>query len=130
MPTASDGLLSTMADRTLPIWSKAGDRPDAKAVANLLRFDNGEVATASRLPESKVRLTGRIPPALKKHLVEWAVLLELVAGFFAGDEKKTAVWFNTPNNQLGGLEPRQYILFGRARKLREIILQALSENEP
>jgi hypothetical protein len=84
MTTVSDGLLATMSGNVLPFWSEAGDLGDAGAVADLLGFDQGEIATASRLPKSQVRLQGRISPALMAHLLKWAVLLELVARLGVG----------------------------------------------
>jgi hypothetical protein len=39
------------------------------------------------------------------------------------------LWFKTPNPLLGDIAPRDMIRIGRFKKLRQFILQALSENE-
>ena len=66
--------------------------------------------------------------AAQDRIQEWAVALNLVAQFFR-DEQKTVLWFKTPNPLLGDIAPRDMIRIGRFKKLRQFILQALSENE-
>ncbi|MCH8075172.1 MAG: hypothetical protein IIC64_05065 [SAR324 cluster bacterium] len=124
----SDGLFTTVVERTLPFWGSTGDVSDPGKVVEMLDFTDKEIAIASRIQQNQVKLRGKIPDELIKHIKAWAFLLERVAQFFGGDQEKTVRWFKTPNYQLGGVEPRNFILFGRARKLMEIVDYAVSEN--
>ena len=106
-----------------------GGVTDYQRVVELLDFRKKDVARASKLPVESVRYD---PPRMPKELVdrinEWAIALNMVAQFFR-DERKTVLWFKTPNPLLGDVTPRDMIRIGRARKLLKFISNALSENE-
>jgi len=52
----------------------------------------------------------------------------LVAEFFDGDPRKTALWFRTPNPLLGDVSPRNMIRYGRYMRLHRFVLQAREDN--
>jgi len=102
---------------------------DYEKVVDLLDFRKKDVARASNVALHSVRYDPpKMPRELQDRIQEWAVALNLVAQFF-GDEQKTVLWFKTPNPLLGDIAPRDMIRIGRFKKLRQFILQALSENE-
>ena len=102
---------------------------DYQRVVDLLDFKKKDVARASNVALHSVRYDPpKMPKELEDRIGEWAVALNLVAQFFR-DEVKTVLWFKTPNPLLGDIAPRDMIKIGRFKKLRQFILQALSENE-
>jgi len=102
---------------------------DYEKVVDLLDFRKKDVARASNVALHSVRYDHpKMPKELQDRIQEWAVALNLVAQFFR-DEQKTVLWFKTPNPLLGDIAPRDMIKIGRFKKLRQFILQALSENE-
>ena len=104
-------------------------RTDYERVVDLLDFRKKDVARASNVALHSVRYDPpKMPKELQDRIQEWAVALNLVAQFFR-DEQKTVLWFKTPNPLLGDISPRDMIRIGRFKKLRQFILQALSENE-
>jgi uncharacterized protein (DUF2384 family) len=103
--------------------------PDYQRVVELLEFRKKDVARASDVALHSVRYDPpKMPRELEDRMQEWAIALNLVAQFFR-DEQKTVLWFKTPNPLLGDIAPRDMIKIGRFKKLRQFILQALSENE-
>lgn len=48
-------------------------------------------------------------------------LLSKVRDHMKGDEEKTILWFTTSNPLLGGVQPIEMILRGRAEKLEKFI---------
>jgi hypothetical protein len=102
---------------------------DYQKVVKLLDFRKKDVARASNLAVDSVRYDPRkMPKELELRLQEWAVALGLVAQFFR-DEKKTVLWFKTPNPLLGDVSPREMIRVGKFKKLLSFIQNALAENE-
>ncbi len=102
---------------------------DYEKVVDLLDFRKKDVARASNVALHSVRYDPpKMPRELRDRIQEWAIILNLVAQFFR-DEQKTVLWFKTPNPLLGDIAPRDMIRIGRFKKLRQFILQALSENE-
>ena len=102
---------------------------DYEKVVDLLDFRKKDVARASNVALHSVRYDPpKMPRELQDRIQEWAVALNLVAQFFR-DEQKTVLWFKTPNPLLGDIAPRDMIRIGGFKKLRQFILQALSENE-
>jgi hypothetical protein len=102
---------------------------DYEKVVDLLDFRKKDVARATNVALHSVRYDPpKMPKELQNRIQEWAVALNLVAQFFR-DEQKTVLWFKTPNPLLGDIAPRDMIKIGRFKKLRQFILQALSENE-
>jgi len=111
----------------LSLFSSGGT--DYERVVDLLDFRKKDVARASNVALHSVRYDPpKMPRELQDRIQEWAVALNLVAQFFR-DEQKTVLWFKTPNPLLGDIAPRDMIRIGRFKKLRQFILQALSENE-
>lgn len=102
---------------------------DYEKVVDLLDFKKKDVARASNVSLQSVRYDPpKMPKELQERIREWGVALNLVAQFFR-DEQKTILWFKTPNPLLGDIAPRDMIKIGRFKKLRQFILQALSDNE-
>lgn len=102
---------------------------DYEKVVDLLDFKKKDVARASNVALQSVRYDPpKMPKELQERIQEWGVALNLVAQFF-GDEQKTTLWFKTPNPLLGDIAPRDMIKIGRFKKLRQFILQALSDSE-
>lgn len=102
---------------------------DYQKVVKLLDLRKKDVARASNVSVQSVRYDPpRMPKELQERLFEWAIALNLVAQFFK-DERKTLLWFKTPNPLLGDMTPRDMIKVGRFRKLRRFIQNALAENE-
>ena len=103
---------------------------DYQRVVELLGFKKRDVARASSIAVESVRYDPpRMPKELENRISEWAIVLNMVAQFFR-DERKTILWFMTPNPLLGDMTPRDMIRIGRFKKLHKFIFNALSENEP
>ena len=112
------------------IWDKSSNDVNGPEVLKMLNLTRAEAADAAGIPKRSVKSGSPFPPELQQRARQWATMLELVAGFFQGDVGKTVLWFKTENPLLGGFTPREMIQFGRAKKLREIIEDALSRNLP
>ncbi len=122
------GLFSNVAERDF-LDLMDGGAPRCRKVAQFLRFNDKDVARATGVSASSIRLaTARIPPEVVERILEWAQALNLVAQFFRGDAEKTALWFAIPNPLLGDVTPRDMIKLGRFSRLREFIREALAEN--
>jgi hypothetical protein len=97
-------------------------------VVKLLKYKKQDVAAATNVSLNSIRYEEeRIPAELRERLTEWAIALNLVAGFF-NDLDKTILWFSTPNPLLGNISPRDMIRIGRSKKLLNFIQTALNEN--
>ncbi len=105
-----------------------GTEPNYKNVVNFTHFKKEEISRATGVPTHSIRYDDKMPPGLKDRFVEWANLLNLVAGFFKGDAQKTALWFTIQNPLLGNFSPRDMIRFGRYKKLMAFVLNSLEEN--
>ena len=105
------------------------DKPIYNRIIDFLEFKKEDISKATEIPLSSVRYDNKIPKELHERIKEWAILLNLVAGYFKGDAKKTALWFTTPNPLLGNITPRDMIRFGRYKKLFKFIFNALAENK-
>lgn len=128
MKVESMGLFSNVAERDYLDLIDSG-APRCRKVAEFLHFDDGDVARATGVPRTSIRLaSAKVPPEVTERILEWAQALNLVAQFFRGDVDKTALWFAVPNPLLGGVTPRDMIRLGRFSRLREFILDALAEN--
>lgn len=106
---------------------KENGRPDGAKIVHLLEYKQKDVSSATNLPKEQIHFDNRMPKELEDRLKEWAIALNLVAVFF-NDNDKTIRWFDIPNPLLGGLTPKQIIKIGRFKKLRDVILTALEEN--
>lgn len=126
MTTEAAKLFSTVPQDYLGLFE--GGVPRAKAVHDFLGFKAKDMAEAAGVPVGSVRFDAKMPAELEERVREWAVLINLVAGFFGGDRDKTLLWFTVPNPLLGGVNPRQMIRLGRFSKLFRIVNQALMDN--
>lgn len=102
----------------------------AKKVTEFLELDRYQVAKAMGLDKTQVRFDDQIRKDLKKRLEEIAIICELMAGYFHGDARKTALWFQVANPALGGISPRDMIRYGRYKKLALFIRNALAGIHP
>ncbi|HTY51455.1 MAG TPA: nucleotidyltransferase domain-containing protein [Steroidobacteraceae bacterium] len=110
----------------LGFW--AGRALDARKVADFLGLDKPAIARLAAVAPASVRFDHKIPKEVAERLSEVANLCELVVQYFGGNAQKTALWFKTPNPQLGGISPRDMIGFGRCERLRRFITEALDLN--
>ncbi len=97
-----------------------------KNVVDFLDFSRDDISKATGIPKKSVRYDEDMPKELSRRLQEIAVICELVAGYFDGDVKKTALWFQLRNPALGGVSPRDMIRFGRFQKLEKFVRNALA----
>ena len=107
---------------------KDDDAP--KKVVDFLKFSTTDVAKATGLPKASIRYDKRMSPELVLRLQEIGIICELVAEYFKGDLKKTALWFQIKNPALGNISPRDMILYGRYQKLEKFIQNAFAGNFP
>ena len=105
-----------------------GSNIRGEEVVKLLKYKKREVSQASGVRLNSIRYDAKMPQKLEERLREWAIAINLVAGFFK-DADKTILWFYTPNPLLGEQTPRDMIRIGRSKKLIKFIRNALSENK-
>jgi hypothetical protein len=127
MPLAQQALFDTVS-RTDPLefWSNNGC--DFRKVSDFLDFDNNELSKLDGISKKSVRLDERIPADLQDRLEQIANIITLVAEYFHGDPRKTALWFKTPNPLLGEISPRDMIRYGRYKRLMKFISAARQAN--
>lgn len=97
-----------------------------KNVVHFLELTQNDVSKAIGIPKKSIRYDEDIPKELARRLQEIAVICELIAGYFNGDAKKAALWFQIKNPALGGISPRDMIRFGRYQKLEKFVRNALA----
>lgn len=102
---------------------------DYKEITNFVGFDKNELSKLAGISKKSVRTDRNIPNALRDRLQEIAIICTLVAEYFEGDAKKTAIWFNTPNPSLGDISPKAMVRLGRSNKLIKFIAQARRSHE-
>lgn len=129
MPPASAVQLfdNVVGDDVLNLFEHGN--PRAEKVIDLLKYKKADVAAATDIPVSSIRYDTRMPEELRARMVEWAIVINLVAAFFE-DETKTILWLQTRNPLLGGMSPRDMIRAGRFKKLEKFVQTALAENAP
>ncbi len=128
MTTAAPSLFKTTPKDHLG-FGLYKDRPNYSDVVHFLEFEKRDVSQATGVPIHSVRYDDKIKSELADRIKEWAILLNLVAEFFQGDGRKTALWFSVSNPLLGNIKPRDMIRFGRFKKLYTFIWNALEENK-
>ena len=126
MASTTSMLFNTIPDDMLGFW--ANQTLQAREVAEFLDFQKADVAKFSNVSVKSVRYDEKIPKEVVEHLEQIAIICGLVAEFFAGDARKTALWFRTKNPLLGNLSPRDMIRYGRMEKLRQIVQDARAAN--
>lgn len=99
-------------------------------VPKFLDLEKEDISKAANISKASVRYDDRMPGDLKNLLSEIAVVCELVATHFEGDQRKTALWFKMENPTLGGISPRDMIRYGRFKKLKVFIQNQLEGNVP
>lgn len=104
-------------------------KPKYNRIVKYLDFDQKDITKATGVPKSSIRYDNKMPAELRDRIAEWATLLNLVAGYFKGNETKTLQWITTPNPLLGDFSPRDMIRIGRYKKLIKFILTAIAENK-
>lgn len=128
MPATRTDVFATVPDKDyMSLFD--GPRPKGEEVVGFIHLKKDEIAKAAEVPLNSVRYDAKMPAELEQRLKEWGVLINLVAQHFAGDPKKTALWFTMPNPMLGNISPRDMIRFGRSQKLYKFILNAVAENQ-
>jgi len=101
-----------------------------KKVAEFLELSRSDISKAMKMDKDHVRFDEQITKDLKRRLYEIANICELMAGYFNGDNEKTALWFRIKNPALGGISPRDMIRYGRYKKLELFIRNALAGIHP
>lgn len=110
----------------LEFWSNHG--LNYRRVTDFLDLNTEELSKIGGVSKRSVRLDSRIPHDLKERLEQIANICALVAGYFAGDVDKTALWFRTHNPMLGDISPRDMIRYGRYRRLLKFVTEAQEAN--
>ncbi len=123
----SPSIFSTVPDKDYLHLFK-GEEPDYQNVVRFMHFKKDEISKATGVSLNLIRYDERIPQELRQRFIEWANLLNLVAQFFHGDPKKTALWFTVSNPLLGNLSPKDMLRFGRYKRLMTFVLNSLEEN--
>lgn len=122
-------VFSTVQDKDyLGFFEKT--EPKYQDVIKFAHFKKEDISRATGITLASIRYDEKIPPELRIRIIEWANLLNLVAGFFKGDPQKTYLWFTIPNPSLGNISPRDMIRIGRYKKLMSFVQNALDENNP
>jgi len=122
-----DGFLDTVPTHNY-LHLLEGNTP--KKVAEFLDLSRNDISKAMKMDKERVRFDDQISKDLKRRLYEIANICELIAGYFNGDAKKTALWFNIKNPALGGISPRDMIRYGRYKKLELFARNALAGIHP
>ena len=125
---ADSNIFDTLPKDYLALFE--GKTPKYNRIIEFLDFKKEDISKATDVPLNSVRYEkDRIPKELHERIIEWAILLNLVASHFKGDSNKTALWFTIPNPLLGNVTPRDMIRFGRYKKLFQFISNATAENK-
>ena len=127
MSTTSSDIFSTVSKKDYLSLFK-NDTPNYQGVTNFLGFKKEDISKATGIALGSIRYDEKSPTQLRERMREWANLLNLVAEYFQGDDRKTVLWFTMPNPFLGNVSPRDMIRFGRYRKLLKFIVTAIAEN--
>lgn len=96
---------------------------DVRATLDFIKISLAQFAEAFGFTKEQVRFE-RMSPIVRERVKDLAAAIEFVAETFDGDEQKTKYWFNTPNPNFGGTAPKNLIVRGRYRKVRDFILAA------
>ena len=128
MQNLNGGVFDTVADKDYLDFFKDKE-PRYDRIKDFLKFKKDDISKAIGIPLESVRFDERIPTEVQERMIEWANVLNLVAGHFKGNPIKTALWFTTPNPLLGNIAPRDMVRLGRYKKLFKFILSSLSENK-
>jgi hypothetical protein len=122
-------LFNTVPSALPMLWNDEG-RVQVEEVRKLLDLSKSDFARAAQASQKQIADTLKIPKEVEERVLVWALVLEEVARFFGGDARKTVLWFNIPNPLLGEVSPRDMILYGRARKLLQIVRDEIAGEVP
>jgi hypothetical protein len=125
----SPNMLFSNVHKTDPLQFWEDDEIDCKKVSDFLELGRNDLSKLAEINKQSVRFGDRIPPILKERLEQIANVCSLVAEYFEGDKKKTALWFKTPNPMLGDVTPRDMIRLGRYKKLIKFVTEALNKHD-
>ena len=101
-----------------------GRQPDLRKTADFLSFKPEDIAKMTGVSKASVRYDSKIPAEVRERLMQIASICELVAQHFAGDPRRTALWFTVPNPLLGNIAPRDMIRLGRYHKVLRLVQEA------
>lgn len=127
MSTGASEIFNTVPTDYMSLFQ--GEYPDFKGVVDKLELKKTDVSQATGISLGSVRYDQKIPNILKQIIREWAILLNMVAGHFKGDQDRTVIWFTISNPMLGDITPRDMIRLGRFNKLYSFVNTALAENK-
>lgn len=111
-----------IANDVLGFYSQGN--PDYKRVADLVKLSREDLGKIAKVAKASVRFDDAIPAAVAERLREIANIANLVAEYFAGDERKVGLWFELPNPLLGNVSPRTMIRGNRYKRLLNFVLDA------
>ena len=118
-------LFATVPSRDYLLFWQSG-RFQPQRVVRFLDLTKDEVARIADVAPASVRFDRKAPRDLLERLTEVAAICTLVAEFFAGDVTKCSLWFRTPNPLLGEISPRDMIRLGENKKLRSLVMDAIT----
>jgi predicted nucleotidyltransferase len=120
---ARASLFSTVPTRDyLQFWQAGRFQP--QRVARFLGLSKVQLAQLAAVAPASVRFDDKTPRMLSERLLDIAATCELVAQAFDGNVTKTALWFKTPNPQLGNLSPCELLRRGEREVLQRHVIQA------
>ncbi len=123
---AASAVFATVSPRDgLGLYEDETFRP--RILVEFLGLSNADVSHVTGVSKKSVRYDQGIPKEMLERLEQIGNICNLVADHFAGDAKKTALWFKTKNPMLGDISPRDMIRFGRYDKLRRFVVGALAD---
>lgn len=98
-----------------------------KSLIEFLDLNKSDVSKIANVAKSSVRFDNKIPKEVQDHLDQIFNICQLVAEYFEGDQRKTALWFKTSNPLLGGVSPRDMIRLGRYKRLMRFIISSRAQ---
>jgi hypothetical protein len=125
--TTARGLFNTVPRQDY-LHFYANDTFQPQSVAKFLDLNKADVAKVAGVALSSVRYDHKAPREVTQRFEEIANICGLIAEFFHGDVKKTALWFRTKNPMFGHVSPRDMIRYGRYGKVHRLVMDALEEN--
>lgn len=113
---------------TDPLEFRENDGLDYQRVTEFLGYTNNDLSKIAGVAKNSVRFDDRMPEVVRERIEEIANICSLVAEFFDGNARKTALWFRTSNPLLGDVSPRDMIRLGRYDRLRKFVMEAMGAN--
>lgn len=124
MAAPRPSLFATVATRDyLQFWQSGLFQP--QRVARFVGLSKTDLAQLAGIAPASVRFDAKIPRILRERLMDIAATCELVAEAFAGNTTRTALWFMTPNPQLGNVSPCELLRRGERDVLQQRVIEAI-----